>query len=243
MREAILAVVLLAGSPGNAGTAESSETIVAELAGSEGELPGGWEPLTFSKISRHTRYALVRESDSLVLRAESSASASGLVRTIDVDPKTHPRIRWRWKVENVLEGGDVTRKEGDDYPARLYLLFEPDPSSLGFRRRLLYQAARLVYGALPTQSLTYIWASHARRGEVYANPYVDQVKMIVLQSGTERVGEWIEEERSIVNDYRRAFEDDPPRIRGVGIMTDTDNTGEAAVAYYGQIQFLPLAER
>jgi hypothetical protein len=108
MREAILAVVLLAGSPGNAGTAESSETIVAELAGSEGELPGGWEPLTFSKISRHTRYALVRESDSLVLRAESNASASGLVRTIDVDPKTHPRIRWRWKVENVLEGGDVT---------------------------------------------------------------------------------------------------------------------------------------
>ena len=40
-------------------------------------------------------------------------------------------------------------------------------------------------------------------------------------------------------DYRRAFGEDPPRIGAVAIMTDTDNTGEEAVAWYGAIRFLP----
>ena len=242
MRNRLLLVAVLLASPGDGSRAETPEPVVVDLSGPEGASPEGWEPLTFRKIPQHTHYGLVREGDSLVVRAESNGGASGLVRTIDVDPKTHPHVRWRWKVENVLRAGDVTRKEGDDYAARLYILFEPDPSRLGFGRRLLYRAARVVYGELPTHSLTYIWASRARRGKIYDNPYTDQVKMLVVESGAERVGEWIEEERSVVDDYRRAFNEDPPNIRGVGIMTDTDNTGEAAVAYYGEIRFLEPRE-
>jgi len=30
-------------------------------------------------------------------------------------------------------------------------------------------------------------------------------------------------------------------VNGVAIMTDSDNTGESAVAYYGDISFLPAA--
>jgi hypothetical protein len=40
-----------------------------------------------------------------------------------------------------------------------------------------------------------------------------------------------------VADYRAAFGEDPPPINGVAIMTDTDNTGESATAYYGDIVF------
>jgi hypothetical protein len=230
---------LLALVVASAGTAEPPSPLKLELSGSEGELPDGWEPLTFPKIPKHTAYALADEGGAMVLRAESESGASGLVLRLDVDPTVHPRLGWRWKVENVLEKGDVTRKEGDDYPARIYILFEPDPSKLSFARRLAYRAAGLLYGELPTHTLTYIWASHARQGELYDNPYTDRVKMIVLQSGPERVGQWVEEERSIAEDYRRAFGEDPPAIRGIGIMTDTDNTGESAIAYYGGIRFLP----
>ena len=41
--------------------------------------------------------------------------------------------------------------------------------------------------------------------------------------------------------YRQAFGEDPPMINGVAIMTDTDNTRERAVAYYGDIRFERVA--
>jgi hypothetical protein len=61
--------------------------------------------------------------------------------------------------------------------------------------------------------------------------------MIVVESGPERLNQWVTEERNIGEDYRRAFGEDSPMVSGVAIMTDTDNTGESATAYYGDIVF------
>jgi len=63
--------------------------------------------------------------------------------------------------------------------------------------------------------------------------------MVAVESGDGNEGRWIDEERNLAEDYRRAFGEDPPRIGAVAIMTDTDNTGEDAVAWYGAIRFLP----
>jgi len=38
-------------------------------------------------------------------------------------------------------------------------------------------------------------------------------------------------------DYKRAFREEPLLTRSIGIMTDTDNTGEKVLAYYGDISF------
>jgi hypothetical protein len=240
VKRLLLALLLLAR--GAAADEAAPEPRVVPLRGPVGEAPEGWEPLEFPKIPQHTRYTLVEDNDQLVLRAESRAQASGLVFRLAVDPQELPRIRWRWRVENVLRGGDVTRKEGDDYAARLYILFESQPWRLPFARRLAYRAAQLLYGELPTQSLVYIWASHADRGRIYDNPYADVLKMVVVESGPELVGQWVEEERSIVEDYRRAFGQDPPAIRGIAVMMDTDNTREEAVAYFSDIRLLPPAD-
>jgi len=58
-----------------------------------------------------------------------------------------------------------------------------------------------------------------------------------VESGVERVNQWVSEERNVYEDYKKAFGDEPPLISGVAIMTDTDNTGESATAYYGDIIF------
>ena len=42
---------------------------------------------------------------------------------------------------------------------------------------------------------------------------------------------------TFTKDYQKAFGDEPPPISGVAVMTDTDNTQESAVAYYGDITF------
>lgn len=208
----------------------------AAKAGSR--LPASWEPLAFEKVHKHTEYMLVEDNGTVVVRAVGRASASGLVRKVDVDPMRYPVVEWRWKVENVLEKGDVTRKEGDDYPARLYITFKYDSSKVGFFERAKYEAIRLVRGQYPpVAAINYIWESKSPVGSIVPNPYTDRVMMIVLQSGKENVGRWISESRNLVEDYRKAFGGDPPHISGVALMTDTDNTQESAVAYFGDIVF------
>ena len=39
----------------------------------------------------------------------------------------------------------------------------------------------------------------------------------------------------MLDDYRKAFGDEPTAVSGIAIMTDTDNTGESAIAYYADI--------
>ncbi len=106
----------------------------------ENTLPTGWKPLTFKKIDRHTVYTLVKDDTAVVVKAVADSSASGLVREIKIDPREYPVVQWRWKVTHILKKGDVRRKEGDDYPARLYITFEYDPSKLGFFEKAKYEA-------------------------------------------------------------------------------------------------------
>ena len=103
--------------------------------------------------------------------------------------------------------------------------------------RARYGAARLLYGEYPPHSgLNYIWENKAPVGTIVSNPFIARVKMIVVESGAARLNQWLRYERNIVDDYRKAFGEDPPAISGIAIMTDTDNTGESAVAWYGNIE-------
>ena len=201
-------------------------------------LPPGWRPLTFKKIERHTVYTLVKEDNLVVVKAVANASASGLLREIRIDPKEYRIIAWRWKVSNILKKGDVRRKEGDDYPARIYITFEYNPAKLGVWEKAKYEAIRLLYGEYPPLgAIDYIWESKAPKETVVPNPYTDRVMMFVLESGSANLDQWVDEERNVYEDYQRAFAEEPPMISGVAIMTDTDNTGETATAYYGDILF------
>lgn len=213
-------------------------------AGKAGDLfPTGWKALTFKKIKNRTEYDLVKDGDTLVVRARSKASSSGLLRKIKIDPNEYPVIEWRWKVSNIFNKGDVTRKDGDDYPARIYITFEYDPGRVGFWEKAKFKMARLFYGEYPpTGAINYIWANKAGPGKIFRNPYTERVMMVVVESGPELLNTWVNEERNILQDYRKAFGENPPMISGVAIMTDSDNTGESATAYYGDIIFKKLAD-
>jgi DUF3047 family protein len=198
----------------------------------------GWKPLAFKKVLAPTAYELVLDADTVVVKATSNASASGLIKKVKINPSTFPVVRWRWKIENVLSRSDVTRKSGDDYPARLYITFEYDPNKVSFGKKLKYQAGKVLFGDIPIAALNYIWDTKSAVGTIVDNAYTDFAKMIVVESGGAKVGGWVEESRNVFEDYRQAFGEEPPLINGVAIMTDTDNTKERAVAYYGDIRFV-----
>lgn len=235
----ILALLLLTVVSASHADSPSLLEVGKFSAASEGSaLPDGWKPLTFKKIEKHTVYQLVKDGGATVVKAVSEASASGLTREIKINLAEYPIVQWRWKVANVLTKGDVTRRDGDDYPARLYVTFEYDAGKVGFFDKAKYEATRLLYGQYPPLgAINYIWESKAPKGTVVSNPYVERVKMIVVESGAERLNQWMSEERNIYEDYKKAFGEEPPMISGIAVMTDTDNTGESATAFYGDIVF------
>jgi hypothetical protein len=221
-----------ARSPGQLEAGVFSSTRAGDL------LPDGWQSLTFTRIKRHTDYSLVAEGDTVVVKAVSDQAASGLTRAISINPAEYPVIQWRWKVNNVLRKGDVTRKDGDDYPARIYITFAFDPDRAGYLERLEYEAVRLIHGqAVPYRAISYIWGSNSLEGTMIANSYTDNVMMFVVQGGRDRLRQWVTEERNVYEDYQKAFGEKPGMISGIAIMTDTDNTRESAVAWYGDIVF------
>ncbi|MEW6673321.1 MAG: DUF3047 domain-containing protein [Thermodesulfobacteriota bacterium] len=240
----VMALLLPVAFLSNAGPDTVLEVGIFSGAAEGTALPSGWTPMTFSKIPRHTRYDLVKDGDLVVVKATSEASSSGLIRRIRIDPVEYPIIEWRWKVLNIYKKGDVRKKEGDDYPARIYVTFEYSPSDMGLFDKVKYETARLLYGEYPPGgAITYIWESKAPKGTIAANPYADQVRMIVVESGTTRLNQWIREERNIYEDYQAVFKKKPPLVSGVAVMTDSDNTGESAVSFYGDIIFKKTANQ
>ena len=164
---------------------------------------------------------MTKKDDRWCIKAESNDSASGLYYEIDYDPGEYPIITWSWKIDHIISKGNAKTKQGDDYAARVYVVFH---SFLFWK----------------TRAINYIWANKLPRGEFIPNSYTSNSIMIAVQSGPENAGRWILERRNVVEDYKAAFGEDPPKIEAIAIMTDTDNTGEKAEAWYGPIRILSL---
>ena len=202
-------------------------------------LEDGWEPMEFPKIDRHSRYQLTDDDGEQVVKATTDNSASGLIARVSVEPGDSLILRWRWKVSNVYEQGNARKKEGDDYPARIYVAFEFEPDEAGFFERAKRKTVEVVFGEeLPGNALNYIWANRLPVGEIIANPFTDTTMMVAVNSGTANTGEWVTVERDIVADYRKAFGREPPKLVGVAIMSDSDNTGASATAWYGDVRLV-----
>lgn len=88
---------------------------------------------------------------------------------------------------------------------------------------------------MPYATLMYIWARWSDAETVIANLHTDRVKMLVAESGSDKLGHWHDFRRDLYQDFKRAFGEEPGPIIGVAIMTDTDNTGEKVLAWYGDI--------
>jgi len=173
----------------------------------------GWSVKSFKG---NTDYRIVEDAGQKVLQASSHGTASGLVYKTEFDPRDYPILTWRWKVSNIIAKGDSRTKAGDDYAARVYVVFPH-------------------WFFLKTRTLNYIWANRLPRDSVQANAFTANAMMFSVESGSEQAGEWLTERRDIVADFRRAFGEVPPNVGAIAIMTDTDNTGEAVIAWYGDI--------
>ena len=179
---------------------------------------GDWEVKEFEG---ETRYRVVRIEGRRVLKAESASTASSLYLEREIDLAATPILEWRWRIEKPLAVADERSKEGDDYAARLYVVAPGEG---------LFGAPRAV---------NYVWANQAAVGESWPNPYTAKVMMVALDSGLRNAGTWRTHRRNVQADFRRLFEREVTELEGVAVMTDSDNSGQSARAWYGEIAFHP----
>ena len=223
---------------GPAGDRVALTDVTRFSTGAPGEvLPGGWQLWTLSRMKKPTAYKLASYDGKTVISAKADASASGLIHPLaNLDPRDYAQLSWRWKVEDLIEKADNTRRHLEDSPVRLVVTFGGDMDKLDFGEKLFFSQVKAISGQqMPYATLMYIWENRAKKDTVIPNGHTSRIKMIVAESGHERVGRWQDVRRNLYEDFKKAFGEEPGPITAIGIMTDTDNTGEEAHAWYGDI--------
>ena len=177
----------------------------------------GWKEKSFAG---HSRYQIVEKDGRRALHGACDGGASVLYREQEIDLSETPVLAWSWRVDRVYPGVDERQKSGDDYPARVYVVIDG--------------------GLLPwrTLAINYVWASAEPEGAAWDNAFISNAKMLALRSGTEDAGRWVSEARNIRDDFRLLHGRDVKRIDGIAIMTDCDNTGGRAEAWFSDMRFV-----
>jgi Protein of unknown function (DUF3047) len=232
-------VLAIAGSLTCVEAAEEQAAIARFSSANAGDaLPVPWKVVTLGKSKKPTRYSLVLDADKTVLRADAAASMASVMHPLRFDPHDHPIVEWRWKIAHLLQKSNVATKAGDDFPARLYVVFDYDIARLPFSARVKIRVARALFGQdVPAAALCYVWDGKGVKDAAAWSPFTDRVRVIIAESGDAHLNQWVTVRRNIVDDFRAAFGEDPPAVSGVAVATDTDNTGESATAFYGDIRF------
>jgi hypothetical protein len=123
-------------------------------------------------------------------------------------------------------------------PVRLSLAFHGDTSKLDFDDRAKLRLAKvLTVNGLPYASMLYVWLNGVPAESVLHSPHTDRVRMVVVQSGAQRLGEWVTLRRNVLEDYRKAFGEEPDDVVAIGLMTDYGDDGSRRRAFYGDITF------
>lgn len=176
--------------------------------------PGAWQEQAFVG---HTAYRVEDGGRGKALRATADGSASALCRTIQLDLKTLPIVRWSWRLDRPPPRRDERRREGDDQ---------------GLRVSFLHRGGTTADSILAVQ---YVWSQNEPRGAGWANAFVPNAHEVAVRSGPARPGTWVDEEHDLKADFRAAFGQEIDRVDAVCIMTDGDQTGALVEGWYGDI--------
>jgi len=189
---------------------ESEET-------NENGIPKPWKLLGNPTADAPDFHVEENEKHGRILRLHAEGNESdGIYRPVKVDAGKTPFINFSWKV-NVHPDGQIATDK-DDAAVQVQLDF----GRQGLRRRVL----------------SYIFDPKAETGRCYDDSsLVAENKVLVLNSGREKLGEWVSHARRFARDYRKCYGTDPPRVKNVSIFCDSNDSHSESLGYCTRITF------
>ena len=174
--------------------------------------PGGF-PLTWKAwrgdddLARNM-YTIREENGNRYLHAADDGSSIIIRKELrEWDANEYPVLTWRWRARVLPEGGDERIGSRNDSSVAVYVVLDQN------------------FVGVP-KTLKYVWSTTLPVGTHHRRDGIGRPHVIVLESGKEKLGKWVEESVDVCADYVRIFGDKPPRKAvGIGILTDGNATG------------------
>ena len=220
------------------GDASIDQSRWAAASVSEGATgPGGpWKHQEFPG-KRASIYRYEQRDGRDTIAVQSNASASVLRQVLRIEAADLGRMRFSWKVPALIADANLRDRDYSDSPVRIVLAFEGDRSRFSARDAMLSELAHALTGEpMPYATLMYVWGNKSEPGTVLHNLRTSRVRKIIMESGPGRLSQWLEDERDVRAEFEMAFGEPPGALVSIGIMTDTDNTGSSATAWYGPLR-------
>ena len=202
-------------------------------------MPNGWNFYRIAPYKKNTVYRLENYQGRTVLSANSKTSASGLAIKLRPRQANNLWLQWEWKATNAIPNADNADGPSDDAPLRILVAFDGNKSKLSLKERLNFEMANLISGQeMPYATLMYIWSGKTPVDTIITNAHTTRIKMIVVDSGWDGLGQWHKHQRDLAADYKRAYGEAPGEVIGIALLTDTDNTKSETRAFYGDIELV-----
>ncbi len=188
----------------------TTDLLRLDATASGATVPPGWTVRAVRGVDAPTS-RIIDSAGVRFLRIEGRGTAAWYGQRLTLAPTPGSQLTWRWRIPVAPQGADLRRKATDDAAARIFVSFDT-PTRFGRAPRTLfysvgnaepdgYERASFVSGAL-----------HVIRIAPPAN------------------GAWATVTVDPIADYVRLFGRQPPKITGVGLLQDSEQTGSLAVA-------------
>jgi Protein of unknown function (DUF3047) len=180
----------------------------------------------------------VRDRDAL--RVDSRSSVSVLRQRFERALQQPLRLRFAWKAQTLPQGANLHHANQADSAVRVVLAFDGDRSRLSERQHRLSELALALTGeAMPYATLVYVWSENDPVGTVISSARTDRIRKLVVSSGRTQLNTWLDHDRDVQADYRKAFGEEAGPLLHVALMSDTDNTRTAARVWFGALDLSP----
>jgi hypothetical protein len=183
-----------------------------------GKPPSGW---VYRNGNAASVYSVCSEGGKKYLHADARGTAVQIGREMTWSLKDLPMLQWQWRAILFPRNGDERKKATNDSVLGLYV----------------------VFGQWPLMRvIKYVWSEVLPVGTCLESPFFSRTEIVVVESGPGFEGQWVVERRDVLADFRRLFgsKEAAPTARGIGMLTDADNTGSHAIGDYGEIEILGL---
>ena len=180
-------------------------------------LSNRWTNVSLYKA--RTVYSVVSAGTNFFVHAAADNSCSALTTKLNLAPAKKYRLRWRWRIDGVATNGSDLILKKFDHAARVFVAFD---TFIG-----------------PPRTLNYFWANQEPVGILLEHPLTGRAKDFVVESGNEKAGRWVAEERDVTADWKRAFPGKAmPKIAAIGMLTDGDSLEIKIAGDYADLQLI-----